>query len=294
MRKIKIGYPCINLGIGCTPNTTFRLKSYSKRLLKEKIESNLKCLRKTLGFGIENDLLFFRIGSGLIPFASHSINKFNWAKEYKKDFEEIGELIKKNKMRISMHPDQFVVLNSLSKDIVGKSVAEVEYHCKVLDLMGLGPDAKVQIHVGGVYGDKEKAMQRFVKTYNNLKKKVRKRLVIENDDKLYSLKDCMGIHKETGVPILFDVFHHDCLNNGESVSSAMKTAAKTWSKKDGFLMVDYSSQKCNARKGSHTESIDLKNFKKFFDNVKGMKFDIILEIKDKEKSALEALECLRC
>lgn len=285
---MKIGYPCINTSIGCTANRTFRLKSYSEKNLKEKVKENLDCLYKILQFNVDHKLLFFRIGSQLIPFASHPICKFNWKKYFKKDFEKIGNYIKKNKIRISMHPNQFTVLNSPNEEIVKKSIKEIEYHCDILDSLKLDSTAKVQIHIGGVYNEKEKSIERFIKNYKKLNRKIKKRLVIENDDISYSLKDCLFVHKKTKIPVLLDVFHHQCLNNKETVKEAVSKASKTWKKKDGVLMIDYSNQKANAKKGTHSNHINLKDYKNFIKQIK-IDFDIMFEIKDKEKSALEVI-----
>ena len=124
-------------------------------------------------------------------------------------------------MRISMHPDQFVILNSPSEKIVQNSINELRYHCMLLDVMHLDETAKVQIHIGGVYGNKIEAIDRFIKTYNLVDHSIKKRLIIENDDHLYSLRDCLYIHQQTGIPILFDSFHHECYNNGESLKSTL-------------------------------------------------------------------------
>lgn len=291
---MKIGYACINNSVGCSTNRTFRLASYSEELLKEKIRSNLDCLKKILKYNVQNGIFFFRISSDIIPFASHEICKFNWQKEFKQDFKEMGDFIIKNNMRISMHPDQFVLINALNKDIVRRSIRELDYHCDVLDLMGLDSTAKVQIHVGGVYGDKEKSIKRFIENYKKLPKKIKKRLAVENDDRSYSLSDCLKINKATGIPIIFDNLHHECLSNGEKMSEAIKIASKTWKKKDGVLMCDYSSQSPGERKGKHIKSINLKLFKKYLKEVKksGVDPDIMFEIKDKEASVFKALEII--
>ncbi len=289
---MKLGYPCINRRIGCTANSTFRLANYSKNNLLAKVENNLNCLEKILEYNQKNNLLFFRISSDLVPFASHLIMKVDWAKHFKKKFQQIGDYIKKHKMRISMHPDQFVLLNSPQEIVVKRSIRELEYHCRVLDLLELDTTAKIQIHIGGIYSDKEKATQRFIKRYETLPLLLRKRLVIENDHIAYSLKDCISIHKKIGVPVLFDTFHHQCLNNGESVKEAIRLAQKTWQKTDGLLMVDYSSQKPKAKKGTHIEHINIKHFEQFIAMTKGLDFDLMLEIKDKERSALQAIKVL--
>ena len=290
---MKIGYPCINTSINCTSNSGFRLKNYSKGNLKKKIENNLNCLEKTLRFNVEKNLLFFRIGSGLIPFASHEICQFNWLKEFRPRFKKIGNYIKKNKVRISMHPDQFIVLNAQKKEIKERSIKEIEYHCLVLEAMGLDQKAKVQIHVGGVYNEKEKSMERFIKNYLGLKNEIKKRLVLENDHLSYNLKDCLFLNKKTGIPIVFDVYHHQCLNNKETINQAIKQAAQTWQSKDGILMIDYSEKKPGKRKGVHAEKINLKKFKVFLEQTENIDFDIMLELKDKEKTALKAVQFLK-
>jgi UV DNA damage endonuclease len=109
LRETKIGYPCINLTIGCKSDKTFRLKSYSERRLIETVNNNLDCLLRILKFNVQHDLLFFRITSDLVPFASHPICKFNWQNYFRSKFEYIGEFIRKNEIRISMHPDQFTL-----------------------------------------------------------------------------------------------------------------------------------------------------------------------------------------
>ena len=290
---MRLGYPCINRSIDCTANSTFRLASYSEEKLLSTVQNNLDCLQKILEWNKEKEFFFFRIGSPLVPFASHPACKTDWAKHFSKEFKQIGSYIKKNKMRISMHPDQFVVLNAKDKRIVQNSIKETEYHCKVLDALGLDSTAKVQLHIGGVYGDKKQSLQRFIERYEKLPAIIKKRLVIENDHYLYSLKDCLEVHKQTGVPILFDTFHHECHNNGETIAQGILKAARTWKKKDGKLMIDYSNPKKGARKGTHSEQIDIKKFKKFITMTKKLDFDIMLEIKDKEKSALEALKVIK-
>lgn len=286
---MKLGYPCINRSIGCSTNKTFRLASYSQDKLVDTIVNNLDCLHKILKYNLENGFLFFRISSETIPFASHPICTFDWEEHFKARFQEIGNFIKSKGMRISMHPDQFTLLNSPDMKVTERSIAELKYHCNILDAMELDSSAKIQIHIGGTYGDKKNAMKRFVDRYKNLDKKIKRRLVIENDDRSYSLEDCLGISRHSGIPILFDNFHHECLNNGENTRDAIKLAGKTWNKRDGIPMVDYSNQQPGERKGKHAYSINTIMFRGFLEETHGLDFDIMLEIKDKEKSAAMAL-----
>jgi len=154
--------------------------------------------------------------------------------------------------------------------------------------MDLDATAKVQIHVGGIYGDRKQAIGRFVERYESLPDTVRKRLVVENDEKLFGLRDCLAICGRTGMPMVFDTFHHACLNKSEPLRQAMEAAGTTWRKGDGVLMVDYSLQEPGQRKGKHSTTIDAKKFTEFLYTTQGLDFDVMLEIKDKETSALKA------
>jgi UV DNA damage endonuclease len=289
---MRIGYPCINRTIDCTANSTFRLKSYSETRLKQTVKNNLDCLRRILQFNLEQRLFFFRISSDLVPFSSHPINKFNWQKYFQEEFEEIGEFITKSRMRISMHPDQFTLINSIKEDIFERSKKELKYHAEILDLLKLDTSAKIQIHVGGAYGDKEKSTKRFVKRLSKLDDSIICRLVIENDDKLYDLNDCLKINAQTQIPILFDAFHHK-LNNStiHTTEDSFKSTIKTWNeKRDGIPMVDYSSQEPNGLSRQHSETINIEDFNLFLKQSNPFDFDVMLEIKDKEKSAIKAID----
>ncbi len=290
---MKIGYPCINLSLPCRSSRTFRLASYSEERMRSTVKNNLDCLMETLKFNKENNLLFFRITSDLIPFASHPVCTFPWQKEFRENLREIGRFIKKHKIRVSMHPDQFTLINSPDKDIFYRSVTELSYHAEVLDLLGTDMTSKIQIHVGGSYGNKRESMTRFIERYMTLPVKIQRRLVIENDERIYNVKDCISVHKKTGMPVVFDTLHHRCNSGGESMNKAFLRAYSTWKGKDGLPIVDYSSQDRTKRTGSHSASINLGDFGLFIAKTKGFDFDIMCEIKDKEKSALKARDILR-
>jgi UV DNA damage endonuclease len=292
---MKIGYPCINQTLDCSSSRTFRLASYSEERLVETVEQNLTCLRRILEYNVQHGLLFFRLTSDLVPFASHKVNQYNWQEHFKMTFRKLGSYIKNNNMRISMHPNQFVVLNSPNEQTVRNSIAELVYQGSVLDLMGLDTTAKLQIHGGGAYGDKPSAIQRFAEVYHTmLPDAVKVRLCVENDDRTYSLQDCLQLHELTGMPVIFDNFHHECVNNNERMYEAVQMAASTWQpERDGILMMDYSSQAPNERRGKHVQSIQEQLFHDFLTETEGLDMDIMLEIKDKEESALKAVELAR-
>jgi UV DNA damage endonuclease len=289
---MKVGYACINTSLKCRSSRTLRLKSYSEEKIVSLIENNLHCLQEILEFNLNHQIYFFRISSDLIPLASHPIMEFNWQDYFKAKFEAIGAFINKSKMRITMHPGQYTVLNSTNEKVFQNTLKELEYHVEVLDLMKLNKSAKVQIHVGGVYGDKEKSLQRFINRYFKLDDKIKNRLIIENDDKSYSLRDCLEISEIIQIPIVFDVYHHECLNSGEQLNVAFEKFMKTWTKNDGSPIVHYSSEHSLKGKPSHIEKININHFKDFLDKTKKYDFDLMLEIKDKEQSTLKVIKLL--
>jgi len=252
------------------------------------VEQNLRCLNAILRYNAAHGIYFFRITSDLIPFASHPVCDFDWRGLFEGEFKEIGAFINSRGMRISMHPDQFVILNSLDEGVRERSVAELIYHVHVLEALGLDRSAKIQIHVGGVYGDREKSLERFISRYGDLDRALRDRLVIENDDVSYTVRDCLRIHSETGIPVLFDYFHHRLNCSGEETGDALACIAETWASHDGIPMVDYSSDSGDGSR-RHAESIDPVDFNRFLMETEKLDFDVMLEIKDKEASALKAV-----
>lgn len=285
---MRIGYPCSNRSVEVSAARTFRLASYTPERLIETVEANLAALRTILEWNVDHDILFFRISSTTVPFASHPVMTVDWQRHFEPVFGEIGELIRKHDMRINMHPGQYTLLNALKPDVVQVSISELNYHAELLDLLGLDHTHKIQIHTGGVYGDKDAAIDRFAETYAALPEHIRRRLVIENDERQYSLADNLRIHERTGIPLLFDTFHHSIFNEGETLAEALDLVIPTWDG-HGRAMIDYSSQDPVKQPGAHTAGIDLEDFGRVLPDLLPHDPDLMLEIKDKEASALKAM-----
>ncbi|HEU68144.1 MAG TPA: UV DNA damage repair endonuclease UvsE, partial [Candidatus Acetothermia bacterium] len=283
---MRIGYPCINLSLPCRPSRSFRLASLGKERLYATVDGNLRCLEEIVRWNARHGLLFFRITSDLVPLASRPENLFPWGEEFAEVFARIGGLIRSSGMRISMHPGQYTLLNSPRREVVAAALADLRYHAQVLDLMGLDRTAKIQIHVGGVYGDKEKAAARFVGTVEALPRPIRERLVVENDERSYTLSDVLRIHRRTGLPVVFDLLHHELNPDGSGVSEALAAQRETWGLADGPPIVDYSSPLPGGRPGSHAHALDEEHFLRFLEASKPHDFDLMLEVKEKEASAL--------
>ena len=260
-------------------------------------------MREIMRYSVNKGCKFFRMGSGLVPFASHPVLDVNWQREFAEPLREIGDFCREHDLRLAFHPDQYCLLNAVDEEIVEKSIWELQWHADFFDCLGVSTESKMQIHVGGVYGNKEAAMERFCYVYNNrLSDKIRARLVIENDDRLFAVKDCLWLNAHTkrngvpeshqGVPILFDNLHHACLHNGEPLLPAMEACLNTWWQPfDGRPLTDYSSQDLTktTHLGAHTENIDDVHFEAYVRYTKHFNFDVMLEVKNKDRSALLAV-----
>ena len=291
---MRIGYPCINRSLAPAGQSgrTFRLASYTEARFCTTVEQNLAGLQEILRYNERHGLLFFRITSQLVPFASHAVCTVPWWQLFAAPLAAIGRQIRQAGIRITMHPDQFILLNSPRPDVVERSVAELLYHARVFDAMGLDTTARIQLHVGGTYGDKPAALERFAARFTRLDDVIRRRLTIENDDRHYDAADCLELHARLGLPVLFDFFHYRLLNRGEAVTEVLRRVCGTWDKPAGVPLTDYSSQQAGGRRGAHAETLDEEDFRRTLAEVRAFDFDVMLEIKDKERSALRTLAIL--
>lgn len=286
-----LGYPCSNLTLNISAARTFRLASYSEERLVETVSANLDALQNILAWNGEHDIRFFRISSGTIPFASHPVMTVDWQSRFGDRLRRIGAMISTQGMRINVHPGQYILINSPRPDVVERSVAELRYYADLLDLMRLDDTHKIQIHTGGVYGDRDAATRTFIDADGQLPERVKARLVIENDERQFALADNVRMHDATGIPLLFDTFHHTLFNHGESLAEAIALAAPTWAG-HGAQMLDYSSQHGERQPGAHAISIDLDDFAGVASLLVDREVDVMLEIKDKEASVLKAMAYL--
>lgn len=290
--QLSIGYPCIAVGVADTKQKTCRKASATEEHLSSLIEHNLTALKHIIEFNGQHQIRLFRISSDIIPFASDKeVNTLNWSEQFSEQFQELGKLIRKYSMRVSMHPGQYTVLNSPDEDVVKRAIADLEYHTLFLNSLGVDSSSKLILHVGGVYGDKDSAMDRFVDVYNTLSENVKDRLVIENDDRSYTIEEVLKICERTGAPAVYDNLHNAINSSDDSKSDTywIKKAKETWKTKDGRQKTHYSQQQMNNRTGSHSKFIGIDEFMKYYNEVEKLDIDIMLEVKDKNLSAIKCI-----
>lgn len=290
MPLINIGYPCVSLLLGRTTNHDCTLKKASPERLRALIRQNLEDLHAILEHNLEHGWLLFRIGSSVIPFGSHPVNSVKWWREFRKELDAIGSFIRREKMRVSFHPGQYTILNSPHAETVSRAIDEITYSARFLGELGLDFSHKIVIHIGGVYGDKEAAIERFCETIDRLPPDVSHRIVIENDEHHYTPAQVLAISNRCNLPVVFDNLHYS-VNPGEGkVKALIQAIFATWKEEDGLPKVHFSSQATNGRTGHHAAEANVQEFRQWIAcwDEQG-DFDLMLEAKNKDK-ALKNLE----
>jgi UV DNA damage endonuclease len=191
---------------------------------------NAEALRAALRFCAKNGIGAFRINSQILPVKTHpdagyAIGDLPDGAAIIARFRECGAFARENGLRLSFHPDQFVVLNSPNPKTRDHSLAELDYQAEVAEWVGADT---INIHGGGAYGDKAAALEALRRSIEGLPDRVRTRLTLENDDTVYTPADLLPVCGETGVPLVYDVHHHRCLPDGLSVAEATGRARATW------------------------------------------------------------------
>ncbi|MEN3013502.1 MAG: UV DNA damage repair endonuclease UvsE [Endomicrobiia bacterium] len=280
-KNFGFGFFCSTADGKITTNRKLKLKNLNKDNLLKVFFKNLNDFEKLLEISKKNNFTIFRLGSNFIPFASHETFSKSWLKIIEKELIYFSYKIKNYNIRITMHPGQFVVLNSPQPEIVEKSLRELEYHFWVLDCLNLDKNCIVVVHLGGIYGNKEKSLERFANTLAK-NKWLTKRLAVENDDKSFTVEDLLKL-KELGLPLVYD-HHHNKLNS--SIFSS-QDVLKTW----GDRIPEFHISSSHENSNEHANYVKLDDFIELYKNFQTTRrIDIIVEAKNKEKAVLKLIK----
>jgi UV DNA damage endonuclease len=284
---IRLGYACINTTLPA-PNRTCRLRSATPERLLMLARGNLTRLVRILQWNATHRVHVFRIGSEVIPFGSHPVNQLPWWELLERELHDAGQAITACGMRVSMHPGQFTVLNSPREEVAQRSIAELVYHARVLDVLGTDASAKIILHLGGTFGDKPTSLARFIDHGRRLPEPVLRRLVLENDEKSYTVEEALAAADALQVPVVFDVFHHYWNPAFPSLPlrQIVQMTMATWRATDGRPKLHYSDQWPGKPPGAHSATVDVEAFRRLYEGMAGLPLDIMLEVKDKERSVL--------
>lgn len=299
---MRLGFAVKVLGDGGLPSHDTRRWQSGPSL-----EVSLERLEAVLRYCAEKEIGMYRMATGLAPYASHpDLPRFRDApRVFAERLAEVGALARELDVRLSTHPGQYTVLNSEDARVQELAVVELEVQAELMDGMGLGPEAVVVLHVGGAAGGREAALGRFEAGFARLSDAARARLVIENDDRTFGLRDVLELSRRVGRPGVWDILHHHCHDPDRIPDrEALTLALATWP--DGVTpKIHYSSPKTaleeQVRKvgrrverrpvlpqlRAHADVIDPIGFEHFVtETADGLDFDIMLEAKGKDLALL--------
>lgn len=297
-KPIQLGLCCLNTILRKQKPPVFASRSIILRTLrekgldnlKEKILENLRDILKMMDWNEMNGIKVFRLSSGIFP---HKSNQK--ATDYTYDFaigllKQIGIKSKEYNQRLTFHPGQYNCIGSPTESVIKSTTIDLGYHAEVLDLMELGQDSVMVIHGGGTYKDKSATIDRWCNNYLKMPEHIRRRLVLENCEKSFSIIDCLIISDRVGVPVVFDTHHYECykiLHPEEKFEPAgyyIPHILETWKRrgiKPKFHVSEQGSGKC----GHHSDYIkEIPDYLMEIPEKYSTYIDIMIEAKMKEQS----------
>ncbi len=287
--KVRLGYVALSKAMNdITTSSTITYtnyinKNYTVDKLLDVTKSNLDALKELLIYNVKNNIHFYRLTSKLVPLATHDKVSFDYIKPLDNKYKEIGNIINDSNMRVDTHPDQYAVLNSMDKKIIKNTFKILEYHYKVLKALKIN-NPIIILHVGSSACGKKASITRFINNFNKLPEHIQKCITVENDDKIYNIKDVLNLCTKLNIPMVLDYHHYICNNDEEKIEDYIKEIMNTW--KNINPKFHFSSPKSNLKKEfrSHHDYINSDDFIKFINILKpyNKDVDIMLEAKAKD------------
>lgn len=287
--RVRLGYVALSKALDDVTTsstityTNYINKNYNASKLLEITKGNLEALNEIIKYNIKNNFHFYRLTSKLVPLATHNKVSFDYIAPLKDEYKKISKLINDNNIRVDTHPDQYAVLNSMDSKIVKNTVEILEYHYKIMDALGI-KDKIIILHVGSSACGKKASITRFINNFNKLSDYIKKCIAVENDDKIYNIKDVLKLCHKIKVPMVLDYHHFICNNEGENLKDYLNDIIESWNGR--LAKMHFSSPKSKLKKEfrSHNDYINSDDFINFINLIKTQDkdIDIMLEAKAKD------------
>jgi len=290
---MRIGYACLTVALEGAQIKTCTLKNATPERLLTLAGENFAALERMIDYNIANQIPFYRISSDIVPFGSSIASSLPWDSAHKDRLTSVAQKIKSSGMRVSMHPGQYTVLNSQDADVVRRAIEDLSYHARFLDLLNLDATHKIILHVGGKYGEPALAMDRFAQVYRDLPETITKRLILENDGSIFHIDEVLELCHRISVPAVYDNLHNAINPPSETRSDAdwIDLCGETWRERDGAQKTHYSQQHPTKTRGAHSDTIYIDPFLDYCHGLHTPAPDIMLEVKDKNRSAVKCVLC---
>ncbi|MBY0121489.1 UV DNA damage repair endonuclease UvsE [Bacillus sp. S/N-304-OC-R1] len=298
--KIRFGYVAHALDLwDASPSKTLTFARYSalpKNERMEKLKSitalNLHHSKRILYYNIAHEIEVYRFSSALVPLATHPEVMWDFITPFKKEWTELGQLIKQNNLRVSFHPSQYTLFTSPRDEVTMNAVKDMEYHYKMLQAMNVHDTGLINIHIGGSYGDKKETLTRFHQNLKTLPVEIKKRMTLENDDKTYDVHETLITCEQESIPMVLD-YHHFMANKGDvELDHYLQRIFNTWTTFNMVPKVHISSPKSDQAYRSHADFVSLEFVLPFLKMAKelGQDFDIMIEAKQKNLAMQRLVE----
>lgn len=298
--RIRFGYVANALGLwDASPSKTLTFTKYSALSKQERIEKlkivtaqNLQHTKRILHYNIAHEIKVYRFSSSLVPLATHPEVMWDFVTPFKREWEELGQLVKQNGIRPSFHPNQFTLFTSPKEQITQNAVIDMEYHYKMLKAMNVLEYGMMNIHIGGAYGDKEHALKRFHQNLETLPKEIKKKMTLENDDKTYQVEETLKTCEKEKIPMVLDYHHHMANPTEDELFSYLPRIFNTWEDSANKPKVHISSPKSENAYRSHADLVSLDFILPFLKMAKELNqdFDVMIEAKQKNLAMLRLIE----
>jgi UV DNA damage endonuclease len=304
--QIRFGYAAMSVILeNNSPSRAVTFKTYSRlaetsraaalnkvrAAARENLRSTLRLLEHNRAHGVR----IYRFSSKIIPLATHPVlSEWDYISDFSKELAAVGSIVKEDKIRVSFHPDQYTLLNSPHEKVFHDSLTDLEYHCRLLEAMALDSRARIVIHTGGGYGDKKISSDRFVTNWSRIPGHVAGRIVLENDDKIFTPKDVLHICSSLSLPMVLDFHHYKCHNEGENMANILPAVYSTW---EGTCLppkLHVSSPRSRESCRSHHDFVNPDDLYPFLKLARELNqdIDIMVEAKQKDRAMFQLVNDL--
>ena len=296
---IRFGYAASCLGLyEASPSRTMTYKRYGvlgpaegQQRLLEITEANLLTTLRILYYNTAQKFGLYRLSSSIVPLATHPDVQWDFVSPFAGLWAELGDWIRRHRLRVSFHPSQFTLFTSSKPHITENSVRDLLYHHRMLEAMQLPDTATMNIHVGGSYGDKEAATVRFHENIRMLPAEAKKRLTLENDDKTYTAEETLAICQKEGIPFVFDYHHHMANPGSAPLDELLEETFATWEHTGLPPKIHVSSPKDERNFRAHADYVDPAFIRPLADALKriGKDADFMIEAKAKDLAMMQLI-----
>ncbi len=303
MTLFRLGYVAMSVHVkNSSPSQTMSYKSFSNvedeeaaiHKLEKIAKSNISNCFRLLIHNKANDIHFFRLSSRLVPLATHEKVRWDYKKALKDDFLKLGQYALEHQMRIDFHPDHFVVLNSPDKEILKTSILTLDHHYQLLKLMNIPTMHRCVFHLGGKYEDKEESLERFISNWAIVPNRIQQMIILENDDKTYTIEDILYVCEKLNIPFCFDLHHHIANHDDPDWIVHWARIVNTWNYSPLPMKMHISSPKSEHQFRAHADYINGEQFlsfaKKINHSVKQL--DCMIEAKQKDDALFQLVNDL--